>query len=571
MTLPPDPIVTPARGPRLSLAWLAPVLALAIAGGAAWRHYAAQGPAIEIVLGAASGLEAGRTPVRFRDVEVGRVEAIRFEGGLERVVATVRMSAEVEPYLTEAAQFWVVRPVVSATEVTGLETLLSGAYLAADLSAADAAPQRRFEALAAPPPTPPGAPGRRLRLRAEGGASLAPGAPVFHRGIEVGTVETRAISADGGALVFDIFVNAPHDERIGPATRFWDVSGVSLELGAQGLSLDVQSISALLRGGVAFDDVDGALTMADGDDAPFRLFGSRGAAEEAAFEDAPGDQLRLSALFEQSVRGLSAGAPVEYRGVPVGQVEALAIDAGATLDQTRVLATLRLQPRRIGLTTDDPDERLDYFERSVARGLRARLSTGNFVTGALYVELIDAPEAPPAQLDRDAQPWPRLPTAPGALDELRAQGEQLLQRLGGLPIELVFDRLIDVLENVADVTGDEGLRAAPGELTAALSAAAGLLTTLEQENAAQALAQALASAGGAAAALEQAVGSLPALAQRLDSLVQRLEQTADAYGPGSQVNSEAVAALREARAAARAVATLAQTLERRPNSLILGR
>jgi paraquat-inducible protein B len=555
------------RRAALSPVWLAPLLALAIAGAVAWRYYAALGPTVEIALEAGGGVAAGATAVRYRGVDIGLVEEVRLAPDLDGVVAVARLDPSVEPRLTEATTFWVVRPVVSAGQVEGLDTLLSGVYLGVAFGDGGA-PVRRFEALAAPPLTPPGAAGQRITLRAPAGAALSPGAPVYFKSIEVGQVEARHLADDAGSVLFDIFVNAPHDARITPQTRFWDVSGFNASFDANGLSLKVESLVSILRGGVAFDAIDGAVGVADG--AVRTLYGSREAAEGSVFEAEPHRQLRYSIAFRQSVRGLAIGAPVEYRGVQIGEVESLAIAPGRVAEETQIIATLVLQPRRLGLDDPDPEALRAYFDRSVARGLRARLASASLVTGALYVEFVDLADAGPGAIDYD-HPVPRLPAVPRELDEIRAQVQGLLDRAQELPIEALIGQAIAALEAVTTLVSNPALNRAPAELEGTLAAARGLVEDLEEAEAATELAGAVRSAGAAAAALEAASADLPALAERLNRLAATLQETARSYGAESAVNREAIAALREVRQAARSVATLAQTLERRPNSLILGR
>ncbi len=560
----------PRRGGRLSVAWFLPLIALAIAGGAAWRHYSTLGPQITIALDNAAGLEAGRTPVKYRDVEIGRVESLAFDEGFDRVLARARMSADVRDRLREGARFWVVRPQLTASGVSGLDTLLSGAYLAVDWGAGDGAATDAFTAAPEPPLTPSDTPGRRVTLRAREGGALTPGAPVYFKSIEVGRVETKRLSADGDAIEFDLFVNAPYSDRIDARTRFWNASGVGVELGAQGLRLDVTSLAALLRGGVVFDRFAEAAPGPSEADA-FILHASRDEAAESLFGENPAAQLRLTAVFDQSVRGLGDGAPVEYRGVQVGVVEGIAVLPGESLTTLQIVATLLIQPRRIGVIGSDPESNLAFVERSVARGLRARLASGSLVTGALYVELVDAPEAPPARLDLDAKPYPRLPSVPSTLDALRGRAEEVLARINKLPVEELLASAIAALDSVTALAADPDLKRAPGELTGALSAARGMLDGLAEADLAGDAARAMAATSSAAAAFENAASGLPALVRRLNDAAAKAESAIDAYGAGSSVNTEAVAALREMRQAARAISTLAQTLERRPNSLIIGR
>jgi len=464
----------------------------------------------------------------------------------------------------------VVRPQLTASGVSGLDTLLSGAYLAVDWGAGDGAATDAFTAAPEPPLTPSDTPGRRVTLRAREGGALTPGAPVYFKSIEVGRVETKRLSADGDAIEFDLFVNAPYSDRIDARTRFWNASGVGVELGAQGLRLDVTSLAALLRGGVVFDRFAEAAPGPSEADA-FILHASRDEAAESLFGENPAAQLRLTAVFDQSVRGLGDGAPVEYRGVQVGVVEGIAVLPGESLTTLQIVATLLIQPRRIGVIGSDPESNLAFVERSVARGLRARLASGSLVTGALYVELVDAPEAPPARLDLDAKPYPRLPSVPSTLDALRGRAEEVLARINKLPVEELLASAIAALDSVTALAADPDLKRAPGELTGALSAARGMLDGLAEADLAGDAARAMAATSSAAAAFENAASGLPALVRRLNDAAAKAESAIDAYGAGSSVNTEAVAALREMRQAARAISTLAQTLERRPNSLIIGR
>ncbi len=559
-----------ARGGRLSAAWLLPLLALVIAGGAAWRHYATLGPEITIVLDNAAGVEAGRTPIKYRDVEIGRIASLSFDDGFTRVLARARMSGEVRDKLREGARFWVVRPQLTASGVSGLDTLLSGAYLAADWGAADGPQADVFEAAPEPPLTPSDTPGRRITLRAQDGGALAPGAPVFFKSIEVGRIETKRLSADARVIEFDAFVNAPYSDRIDARTRFWNVSGVGVELGAQGVRLDVTSLAALLRGGVAFDGFPDAAGGPEDADA-FILHATRDEAADSLYSENPAAQLRLTAVFDQSVRGLRDGAPIEYRGVQIGVVEGLVLAPGASLNALQIVATLLIQPERVGVLDAAPDSNLAFFERSVERGLRARLSSASLVTGALYVELVDAPDAPPARLDLEAKPYPRLPAIPSTLDALRGRAEEVLARVNKLPVEELLASAIAALDAVASLAGDPELKRAPAELTGALSAARGMLDGLAEADLAGDAARAMAATSSAAAAFESAASGLPALVRQLSDAAAKAEAAIDAYGPNSTLNTEAVAALREMRQAARAAAALAQTLERRPNSLIIGR
>jgi paraquat-inducible protein B len=245
----PEPQVAPS--PRIrgfSAAWLVPIRALAIAGALAWDHFQSLGPTVRILLQKGTGIEAGRTEIRYRDVTVGVVEEVLLSEGLDRVEAVARVEPGVADALREDTTFWVVRAEVSASGISGLGTLLSGAYLGVDWGDGEPVSGGAFEALESPPRTPPDAPGRRVRLVSPEGAALGPGAPVFFKSIEVGQIEAKRLDADGDRVVFDAFIRAPYAERLGRRTRFWDVSGIRFSLGAGGVSLDAGALVAILRG-----------------------------------------------------------------------------------------------------------------------------------------------------------------------------------------------------------------------------------------------------------------------------------------------------------------------------------
>lgn len=559
---------TPRRG--LSAAWLVPVLAIAIAGTVAWRHYAGLGPTVRIVLEQGAGIEAGRTEIRYRDVTIGTVEELTLGPELERVEATARLDPDVAAHLRADTTFWVVRPQISASGVSGLETLVSGAYLGVDWGEGERVARESYEALAAPPRTPPGTPGRRVTLLAEGGSTLSAGAPVFYKSIEVGQIETERLAENSEAIEYEAFIEAPYHHRIGAGTRFWDSSGIALSVGADGIDLNVGALASLLRGGAEFDTL-GTPARARAEDTPFTLFRNRETALRNLQGDDPGTALRFTTRFEGSVRGLSVGAPVEIQGVTIGEVEDLQVRAGGSIGELAVVAVLRVSPGLLGIGTGDPDRGLAFFERSVAGGLRAQLATGNILTGQLYVELAEFPEAGAANLDTGARPYPRLPSAPSDLDRLRGSVQTVLARLQELPLEETLGALNGVLANLETITADDELRRLPGEINSLLASTRAIVSELEAAGLGATLAGAATEAGTAAEALSQATSGMPALVARLNRVAEAADTAIAAYGQGSTLNTEAVTALREIRQAARAVSNLAQTIQRQPNSLILGR
>ena len=473
---PHDPVVETAaatpRRRRISAVWLVPLIALAISLVVAWRSYSERGPVIEITLESGAGIEAGKTQVRFRDVAVGLVETLDFTPDLRRIVVTARIDKDMARYLDDSAQFWVVRPSVTAQGVTGIETVISGVYIEAYWSGEAGPRVSAFTALPRPPLTPAGQPGLRVRLRAPDGGSIATGAPVLYKRIPVGRVEAVELDPAGDVMV-DLFVNAPYDAFVTAGSRFWNASGFSINLGAGGASLNVESLVSLLQGGVAFAQVGSDLAPA-ASGAVFELYASETAARQNVIEDLPGARLTLSALFDASVAGLAPGARVDFRGVTVGEVTAFqpVVLREADGPQVAMRVTFDIVPQRLGVPPDAADPReagLDLLADLVERGLRVRLASSGLLSQSLHLELAELPDAAPAAFLPDAEPDPVVPAAPAETSGLAASAEGVMNRLAALPVEELMTTFTTLLANVNALLSEEGFRRAPANIGALIA------------------------------------------------------------------------------------------------------
>jgi len=545
-----EPIREEHRRMGPSLVWLAPLIALAVSIGIAWSSWSNRGPLVDVVLDSASGLEAGKTPLKHKDVEIGIIETIGFTEGLKDVLVSIRIGQEYAPYLNDSAKFWVVRPQVSARGISGLETVLSGPHLEVGWNGETGTPQKLFTALKEIPLAKPSDEGTRFRLRASDGGSMVVGAPILYKRIEVGKIESKELSADGERVDFSIFIDAPYDRLITSGTRFWNLSGIAVEIGADGAKLKVDSLASLLQGGVSFDTVTTDGIPAESQQS-FVLYESEEQARRSVFDDDPSSQLRLSVEFESSVRGLQIGAPVEYRGLRVGEV----IDVAANIrtdDDDRetdisLIVTIVIAPSRLGLEDVRREDSIDFIKRGVRRGLRARLKSASLLTGALFVELVEQPDAPVALFDELASPYPRLPSVPSDFEDFTASAEGVLNRINGLPIEEMMFSATELLRNLntlasADETkavpnnlnglladargliGDPALQGAPGDLAATLTAARELMEEVRAAGAAEALVTALNDASTAAKAFTTMSLGVPALVESATSLSDDLNE-----------------------------------------------
>jgi paraquat-inducible protein B len=439
----PDSRTVPKKRTRLSLVWLIPIVAAVVGVWIAVTRVLAEGPKITIVFHSAEGLEAGKTKIRYNGVDVGTVTEIRLSDDHRRVVTTAQMAPDTEGFLAKDTKFWVVRPRISGANVTGLGTLISGAYIGLEIGTASEH-ARGFVALETPPVVTGQVPGRIFVLKTPDLGSLDLGTPVFFRRLKVGQVASYQLDKDGKTLTVKVFVRAPYDQYVNPETRFWHASGIDLSLSAGGLKVQTQSVLSILIGGIAFETAATSPILAPAEaNTVFTLYSNRA----AAFEPAARNPQTYQLIFKDSVRGLAPGAPVEFRGIPVGEVTAVRAQVDLKDFKFSVPVTIHLDPQRLGVRVVDTSSganleamRRKLIDSLVSHGVRAQLRTGNLLTGAVYVAFDVFPGAPPATVDWSQKPV-RLPTIPGQLEETEATVESIIKKIDKMPLKEIGDNL----------------------------------------------------------------------------------------------------------------------------------
>ncbi|SHE65847.1 paraquat-inducible protein B [Loktanella atrilutea] len=462
---------------RLSFVWIVPILALIVSVTVAWQSFANRGVEIEISFNNASGVTAGETAIKYRDVDVGQVERVEFSPDLQEVLVYARVDKNIAPFLDADAKFWVVRPEVGLRGVSGLDTVLSGVYIEGDWNRDPQVAQTAFVGLETAPITLADQDGSAIVLRTNDGSALSAGAPILHQGIEVGVLGSPELQDDGLTVLVDAFINAPYDKLITTNTRFWDTAGFSVSLGAAGVSLNVGSLASLLEGGVAFDTVvSGGAPMKDLQ--VFDLFSDEETARNSLFNDAGRPKLNVAVLFDGSVSGLSVGSEVRFQGLRVGQVAELGAVVIDDPDEARVelRTVLAIEPGRLGLGEDaTPQDALDLLADFVGQGLRARLVTGNILSGSLVVELVEVADAPEAILDVSAKPFPVIPTTVSNITDVADQAQGVLNRINNLPIEEIMTSAIDLMDSANALVRSDGVMQTPEQVAGLLADARGLI------------------------------------------------------------------------------------------------
>lgn len=450
--------------------WIVPILAALIGVWMVVYTIQSQGPEIEIVFSTAEGIETGKTKIKFRDVEIGLVEDAGLGEDLESVVVHAQIHKEAADLLRKDTQFWVVRPRIGKGGISGLGTVLSGGYIQI---APGTSNERRLEfiGLEDPPVTPAGTPGVKLEIVADQAGGVGIGDPILYDGYAVGWIETETFDIETRGMRFSAFIEAPYDDLVTTSSRFWNVSGISASAGADGIDIQVGSLETLFVGGIEVGTPEGVSKGAPVENGmQFRLYPDLAAVNERPYEYSA----EYVVAFPQSVRGLLPGAPVEYRGLPVGSVERIMIEELASLGQSDTSAhpipvLLRLEPAR--LERPDSPEGVEQFRDALAagvgRGLRATLTTGNLITGSLYVAVDFYEDAAPAEIGEFAG-RPTIPTIASGLGGLEQRVSALLAKVNDLPLEETVRELQQTLASLDRLLGSEGMQTLPDRLGATL-------------------------------------------------------------------------------------------------------
>ena len=539
----PQATVVPKKRAPLSVVWIIPILVAVVAIGVAIQRISNEGPTISIVFKAAEGIEAGKTFVKYKDVNIGQVTAVQLTDDYGKVEVKAKIAKSAQGLMVEDAKFWVVRPIVSLSGISGLSTLLSGNYIGFDAGKSDRS-QRTFAALDVPPIIT-GQPGSQFVLNADDLGSLAVGSPIYYRRLPVGQVIAYDLAADGKSVQIKVFVNAPYDKYVTTETRFWNASGLDVSVNANGLDVHTESVVALLVGGLAFDKPSFS-SQAAGAAANnvFTLYRDRSTAMKV-----PDPVARRFVLhFRESLRGLAVGAPVTFLGLPAGEVASIGLSFDAAKADIRPRVVITFYPERLIASTEqgaslraqdeDKSKRDLLLKRLIEeRGLRGQLRSGNLITGQLYVAFDYFPNAPKVKINLSPEN-PELPVVPGPVVDLEAKLASILDKVDKLPLAAIgndlkkdLEALDQTLQNAKQLLSDVDVQLVP-ELRSDLE---GLHRTL--------------------AAVERAMNSA-------DTTL---------LGADAPAQQELRAALQEFARAAQSVRALTDYLERHPESALRGK
>ncbi|MEQ4923925.1 intermembrane transport protein PqiB [Proteus hauseri] len=425
--------------------WIIPLVTLFIGAWILYYHFSHQGPEVTLITYNADGIEAGKTKIKSRSVDIGLVETVTLDSNFSRVIIKARLDTEMKELLRADTAFWVVKPQVGKEGVTGLGTLLSGAYieLQPGLTGKE---QDEFNLLDSPPLASPDAQGIRVTLVSERAGQLNPGDPVLFRGYQVGSVETSEFNIDSRDMHYQLFIKAPYDKMVTSNVRFWKDSGIAFDMSSSGVRVEMASLSTLFSGGVSFDVPEGWLPGDEVDPkVEFKLYDNEKSIQNSLYTDYRGYIM----FFSDSVRGLQPGAPVEFRGIRMGtvvQVPFYTKGMQQSLDKDfRIPVLIHVEPERFA---DDVGKSFDYIKEissAVNGGLRASLKSGNLLTGALYIDLDFYQDEGEWKGAKTVAGFQQIPTVSSGLAQIQQKVLTSLDKINNLPVEPMLKQMTETL------------------------------------------------------------------------------------------------------------------------------
>jgi len=511
----PSAVAQAKRSWTLQIIWIIPIIAVLVGLGLLYKSIVDRGPTITVSFNSGDGLVAGKTLVKFKDVNIGLVKTVMLSEDHQQVLATIALDKDAADFARKDTRFWIVRPRITAAGVSGLSTLLDGPFIAADLGKSDDK-NDKFIALEVPPILTGDTPGRQFILRAPTLGSHGVGTPVYFRRLTVGQVVAYDLDKDGKNISIRIFINAPYDQYVTNDTRFWNASGIDVNINASGINVQTESLVAVIAGGIAFESPhhsDSKPNRTDITPSPSAKteieqaisFGSERAKTDTVFMIAP---TRMAAMkqpdtrsqrfvlnFKQSVRGLSVGAPVEFRGVTIGEVVSIetAMDP-KTFEVVQPVEIfvfpdrLKVRDIKTGVLLPPPENEIARLRELIKRGFRAEMRTLSFLSGQQYIALDLFPNAPKYTFNPSKYPL-ELPVIAGGLEDAEKTIGNVLKNTDRIVKKLdeqTIPELDKTLKNVNALTDSNSplitdMRDSMRELTKAATSIKTLTDMLDQQ------------------------------------------------------------------------------------------
>ena len=546
---------------RFTPIWLVPILVLAVVGYVVYDMVVRRGTTIELTFRTADGLVPGETQVKHKNVRIGTVEDVRLSDDLSHVTAKVRIERHTDSILTDHARFWVVRPrfqkgLVSGLQ-SGLDTLVSGAYIAIDPGVPGGKPEKSFTGMEEPPGVRSDEPGKVIILRAKELGSLSPGSSLYFRDIAVGEVLKYEFNGISDPIALRVFVRAPYDKFVVPKSRFYNISGLNVNVGASGLHVELTSIQAILAGGIAFETPEGTNAAPAADGATFQLWESKAASDDAQFVDS----IHCVTYFDSSVQGLAAGAKVNLLGAMVGLVR----DVRTVPDSKKpgnwlARVAFDIQPQRMAVGSGPLLDKVDTSGAMTVEMLRSHppkifLDSASFITGEKVLDLdySGGSSKKPNSVGQEGDAIV-LDGQNGGLDNVTVAMGRIASKIEQIPFDDIGKNLDATLVSVRDTVGNGDLKNAIAELNTTMQDVHKLVKNTDS-------------------GLTPALAKLPGMADQLNQAIENANHAFGnaGYGADSDFQRNASRMMKQVDDAMRSIRLLADFLDKHPESLIRGR
>ena len=518
------------HGRRISVVWIVPIVALIVGAWLIYQNLSEKGPQIEIVFKSAEGVEPGKTVVKYKDIEVGKVTDVTFGKDLETVIVSVELKKNMRPYLSEKTQFWIMKARLSFNEVEGLDTLLSGVYIVMNPQKGEER-IRHFKGLDKIPVVTANEKGHSYILKANTIGSIDIGSPIYYKKLRAGSVDSYHLEPDGKSVSIKIFIKAPFDRLVLDTTRFWNASGITADIGTNGIEIRTESLTSILTGGLAFDNFPGlGIGGRAAEGHIFSLYESIRQAKKIHYKRV----LYFWVYFEHSIRGLKVGAPVEFHGVPIGEVVNYSLVGNARTAEFKIPILIKIEPERFTIVGKEHNSSrgvdIEILGKLFEKGFRAQLQSGNLLTGELFVDL-DFHKSMPGYTPKMENGYYVLPTVPATIESLKSDLKTVLDRISAIPFEEIGKEIDLILQSVRKET----------------------IPTFNDT-----------------------LVSTDMMMKRAGDTFKNTDETIDAarksyLGPNAQFNKKLIKLLDELSRTSRSVKNLTDYLERHPESLIRGK
>jgi paraquat-inducible protein B len=534
--------------PGISLVWIIPLVTALVGGWLIIKTVSEQGPVATISFLTADGIEAGTTRIKYKNVNIGVVDSMEFSEDFSHVILTADFNKGTESFLRRNTRFWVVRPQLGIRGVSGLDTLVSGAYI--EIEPGQGAAQLHFVGLEKPPVVLSGSIGKRIVLVASRLGSIDTGSPVYYKGILAGEVLGYELANDHQNVYVHAFIQDPYDQLIKGNTRFWNVSGMDVTVDADGLKVSTESLQSLVFGGIAFETPASVEQPAQEDDTQnlvYTLYDDHSRIQDYSYTR----KIRYVAYFDNSIRGLGIGAPVEFQGIRIGSVVDYRLEYDAARSDFRIPVTFEIELERI--VQSEPDAAPSSAETIAAlirKGLRARLQSGSLLTGMLFVELTMEPDTNARYVATQGD-IPEMPTLISVgIDSITRSLESIVAKLDTVDIASISKELLGTLEGTNKLANSQAIHASLEDLEASMKSFRTILDALDSEN------------------LNQTITSGREV---LEKLRETVDLTNNMLQPNSPMQYNVIQMTSELEETARSIRALVEMLERNPQSVLFGK